>query len=58
MAGKLRRVSFLHLVGYEAVKRFAREKGCEIYNATRGGMLEVFPRVDFDEIIVQNQERS
>ena len=34
-----------------SLKRFCDEKGIEVYNATRGGKLEVFPRVDFDEVI-------
>ncbi len=32
------------------LKEFANAKGVEIYNATRGGKLEVFPRVNFDTI--------
>lgn len=32
------------------VKAFAKSKNVKIYNATRGGKLEVFPRVDFDSI--------
>lgn len=35
---------------YELVKEFADQNGLEIFNATRGGMLEVFPRVDLDEM--------
>ena len=34
-----------------SLKRFCDKKGIEVYNATRGGKLEVFPRVDFDEVI-------
>ena len=36
--------------GYESAYRFARKKGIHIFNATRGGKLEVFPRVDFDTL--------
>ena len=32
--------------------------GSTIYNATRGGKLEVFERVDFDELIFQLRERQ
>lgn len=32
------------------LKEFAEERGVEIYNATRGGKLEVFERKDFDEL--------
>lgn len=35
---------------YEAAKRYADGHGIQIYNATRGGKLEVFPRVDFDSL--------
>ena len=30
----------------------------EVFNATRGGMLEVFPRVDIDEVIKELEEKS
>ncbi|MBT2642209.1 DUF115 domain-containing protein [Bacillus sp. ISL-41] len=33
---------------YIAAKKYCDEKGVEIYNATKGGSLEVFPRVNFD----------
>ena len=35
---------------YEICKKFADEKGVKIYNATRGGKLEIFERVDFDSL--------
>lgn len=34
-----------------SAKEFYEANGRRIYNATRGGKLEVFPRVDFDEVI-------
>ncbi len=36
---------------YRKAKAYCDENGINIYNATRGGKLEVFPRVDFDSII-------
>lgn len=36
---------------YPVAKKYADEHGIKIYNATRGGMLEVFERVDLDEIL-------
>lgn len=39
--------------GYRKAKEFADKQGIKIYNATRGGMLEVFPRVDFDSIALK-----
>lgn len=35
---------------YRSAKRYADEHGIKIYNATRGGKLEVFERVDFDSL--------
>jgi hypothetical protein len=35
---------------YEAAKEYADTHGIKIYNATRGGMLEVFERVDLDSL--------
>lgn len=38
--------------GYLAAKKYADEHGIKIYNATRGGKLEVFERVDFDTLFI------
>lgn len=38
------------IMSYRAAKKYADEHGVKIYNATRGGMLEVFERVDFDSL--------
>lgn len=35
---------------YEAAEIYSRKHGFRIYNATRGGKLEVFERVDFDSL--------
>ena len=35
---------------YEKAEIYSRQKGFRIYNATRGGELEVFERVDFDSL--------
>jgi len=32
------------------MKRHCDSRGIQVYNATRGGKLEVFPRVDFDTL--------
>ena len=37
-------------LAYKSAKRYAEANGIKIYNATRGGKLEVFERVDFDKI--------
>lgn len=36
---------------YEHAARVCAEKGIAVYNATRGGHLEAFPRCAFDEVI-------
>lgn len=38
-------------VAYMEAKKYADSHGIKIFNATRGGMLEVFPRVDLDELL-------
>ena len=38
------------LLSYQAAKEYADTHGIKIYNATRGGALEIFPRVDFDSL--------
>lgn len=35
---------------YVAMKEHCDQRGIAVYNATRGGKLEVFPRVDFDTL--------
>ena len=37
-------------LAYQAAKEYADSHGIKIYNATRGGKLEVFERVDFDSL--------
>lgn len=37
--------------GFKVAKRYADKNGIKIYNATRGGMLEVFERVNLDEVV-------
>lgn len=38
---------------YQSAKDYAETHGIKIYNATRGGKLEVFERVDLDKIVGQ-----
>lgn len=37
-------------MAYKAAGKYAKENGIQIYNATRGGALETFQRVDFDTL--------
>ena len=39
-------------LAYQAAKRYAESHGIKIYNATRGGKLEIFERVDFDSLFM------
>lgn len=40
-----------NIAGYLEAKKYAESHGIKIYNATRGGALEVFERVDLDKIV-------
>ena len=37
-------------LAYKAAKEYSEKRGINIYNATRGGELEVFTRADFDKL--------
>lgn len=37
-------------IAYETAEKVSRKLGAHIYNATRGGKLEAFSRIDFDSI--------
>lgn len=43
-----------NICGYEEVRKYCDHNGMKIYNATRGGELEVFERKDLDTIINKN----
>lgn len=45
-------------LGYHAAKRFARFRNFQIYNATRGGKLEIFDRVDFNSLFPEEKENE
>lgn len=38
-------------VSYQCAQEYAQRHGIRIFNATRGGHLEVFPRVDLDTVL-------
>jgi len=40
------------LMAYQATRRYAERHGIKIYNATRGGKLEVFERINFDSLFI------
>ena len=37
---------------YEKLKKIAEKNGVSIYNATKGGVLDIFKRVDYDSILI------
>lgn len=43
---------------YTQAKKYADKNNIKIYNATRGGMLEVFERVDLDAILESNNKQE
>lgn len=43
---------------YEIARKYADEHGIKIYNATRGGQLEAFERVDLDEFFAKRDKES
>lgn len=38
-------------LAYIAAEKYTREHGIKVYNATRGGKLETFQRIDFDTLL-------
>ncbi|MES9684331.1 hypothetical protein ABWK22_15810, partial [Gottfriedia acidiceleris] len=41
---------------YKIAKKYADCHNIKIFNATKGGMLEVFERVDLDVVLQKNNE--
>lgn len=41
----------LMIEDFKVIKKYADSIGVKIYNATAGGMLEVFERVNLDDVI-------
>lgn len=37
-------------IAFDTASKYAKDNGIKIYNATRGGMLESFPRVEIEEL--------
>jgi hypothetical protein len=44
-------------LGYKSAREYADAHGIKIYNATRGGRLEAFERVDFDSIFEKRRRK-
>jgi glycosyltransferase involved in cell wall biosynthesis/nucleoside-diphosphate-sugar epimerase/uncharacterized Rossmann fold enzyme len=45
-------------VGYRKAKEFLNAKGVEVLNATKGGRLEVFPRVEYETLFSDGLPRG
>ena len=43
-------------VAYETAEKLSKKLGIKIYNATRGGKLEAFERVDLDNVLEGKQK--
>jgi hypothetical protein len=43
---------------FESAKDYCVSHNINIYNATRGGMLEVFERVDIDDFFKKMEEKK
>ena len=48
---KLDEIGNLMLASYRAAKKYTDTHPVKIYNATRGGKLEIFPRVNLDDVV-------
>lgn len=46
------------MFAYVEAKKYADAHNVKIYNATRGGMLEVFPRVKLEDVIMTGRENE
>lgn len=42
-------------IAYETAEKITRKKGVKIFNATRGGKLEAFERIDLDKLFCINE---
>lgn len=46
------------LASYSEAKKYAEKHGIKIYNATRGGCLEMFPRVILEDVLRQKKKNK
>ena len=40
------------------MKNFLNQKNIKIFNATNGGMLDVFPIVDYNDLLKTNEKNN
>jgi hypothetical protein len=48
---KLITAAYRNIYAHEHIKKFCESKGVKVFNATRGGMLEVYERVNLDDMV-------
>ena len=46
------------MVSYAEAKKYADCHGVKIFNATRGGLLELFPRVELETVLKKNEKNK
>lgn len=46
------------VVGYQKAKEYADSHGIKIINCTRGGMLEVFPRMNLEDVLTTGRDEN
>lgn len=46
------------IASYKVAKEYAENHGINIYNATRGGCLELFPRVVLEDVLANNEKNK
>lgn len=44
------------IVGYQKAKEYADSHGIKIFNCTRGGMLEVYPRMSLEDVLKEKKQ--
>lgn len=43
---------------YSQLREYAEKKGIKVYNATRGGVIEIFERANLDEVLAKDDIKS
>ena len=44
------------ITGYKAAKEYADAHNIKIVNCTRGGMLEIFPRMNLEDVLKETNK--
>ena len=54
----LNKATEMLFASYREAKKYADAHGIKIYNATRGGCLEIFPRVTLEDVLARNEKNK